>query len=166
MKYTIQWVENKGVDWKLLTLDLNGKALKDVSVNRLSKKGEVFPDFDNLQAGREVEGELWTSPSNKNYLFPPKEPKTGQGGGYKAQLIEKAQDRKKGDIEQFQGQKEASIKQASAQRDAVLIVTTFYKSRWEGDQLLETELDSIIKRKVIEYRDWFLAHDFTDIIPF
>lgn len=167
--YKLEWVEKKGEDWVLASLE---SGEKDVSINRTSKKGEVFPNFDTLTPGMSVEGELWQSGAGKWYLFPPR-PETnatganrGQGGAFKQKMIEDSMNKKNESITRFQGQKEESIKQMSAQRDAVLIVTTFYKDRIGNDPILEGEMDSIIKKKITEYRDWFLSHEFGETLPF
>jgi hypothetical protein len=119
MKYTIEWVEVKNPDWKLISLQ---SGEKEVSVNRTSKKGEVFPNFDNLAAGIEVEGELWQSQAGKWYLFPPKAnpmgPRpawAGKGG------IAKAQETKREDIKNAQENKELGIKVSSTMNKAVEI---------------------------------------------
>ena len=119
-KFKIDWLEVKSTEWTMVSLtDEAGKQLKDVSINKVSKKGEPFPNFDNLASGQEVEGELWSSPSGKHYLFPPRVAKTGQGGAFKTQVIKEAQDTKRRDITHFQGEKEYSIKVSSTFRAAV-----------------------------------------------
>lgn len=167
MKFKINWLEVKSTEWTIVTLlDDNGVEYKDVSINKKSKKGEEFPNFENLQAGQDVEGELWTSSAGKHYLFPPKVVKTASGA-YKQKMIEDTMIKKEASIAKFQATKEESIRLMSAERDAILLVTTFYKDRWGQDPLLENELDSLIKKKCIEFRDWFmLSHEWNDLPPF
>ena len=165
MKYQISWMERKNNDWIVANLLEGATEIKEVSINRTNKKGEIFPSFDEILNGGEVEGELWTSSAGRNYLFASK-PKTAQGGGFKSQVIEKAQERKEASIERVLDRKEESIALMSAQRDATLLVCTFYKEQWAKDPILEPELDSMIKKKVIEFRDWYLSQEFTDHLPF
>lgn len=71
--YRVDWSEKKNNDWVLASLlDETGNKLSEVSINRTSKKGEIFPNFDEIRPGAEIKGELWTSTANKNYLFPPR----------------------------------------------------------------------------------------------
>lgn len=170
MIYTIDWLEKKNNDWIVVSLTEGavqegttpGKYLQ-VSLNRIDKKtGQVgFPDFDNLRAGGEVEGEIWQSPKGGWYLFPPRKPKTGGNPAFKSKQIEEAQNRKRGDIEHFQTNKEESIRLASAQRDAVLIVTT-QMNNW-GESVNDNEL---VQKEIIKWRNWFLSDDFTNAPPF
>lgn len=121
-KHKINWCEKKGDDWVVATLE-SGEA--NVSINRTSKKGEAFPNFDGIAPGAEVEGELWQSAAGKWYLFPPKPqashggPNRGNGGAYKAKMIEETMQKKEASIGRFQDSKEFSIKVSSTFRAAV-----------------------------------------------
>src|SRR3990167_8509819 len=95
----ITWVENKNEDWKLATLEENGATYEEVSINRKSKKGELFQNFDGLMPGSETEGVLWQSQAQKWYLFPPK-PKLEKPNFMK---------NRSSDIKQAMEKKEASI---------------------------------------------------------
>ena len=120
MKVTLDWTEKKDENWIVASLTReSGDKLTEVSINRTSKKGEAFPNFDSLQAGQTIEGQLWQSQAGKWYLFPPSVAKQGQGGAYKAQVIEKAMDKKNEAIGRFQDSKEYSIKVSSTFRAAV-----------------------------------------------
>lgn len=164
-KLTIEWIETKGPDWKVASLIGEDKtAYKDVSINRTSKKGEIFPNFDDLKNGGEVEGELWQSTGQKWYLFPPKPQTTsggaprGSGGGYKQKVMEESMARKESSIRNFQATKEESIRLSSAQRDSVLIVTSIGVKESSDDE---------IKHAIIKWRDWFLlSSEFNDTPPF
>lgn len=71
--YKLISVENKGKDWTVVSLvNAAGELIDNVSVNRVSKKGDVFPNFDGLAEGQKIDARLWESPSNKMYLFAPK----------------------------------------------------------------------------------------------
>lgn len=158
MNYKITWVENKSNDWKVASLECGGVKTEGVSINRVNKKGEVFPNFDSITLEGTVDGELWNSPSGKHYLFAPKVASTGTTGAYKGQQIAKAQETKREDIKEAQGRKEESIALAGAQRDAVLIVTKFNITDWTEDHIQE---------EIIKWRNWFLSSKFTDsTIPF
>jgi len=126
-KLKINWLEKKANDWILANLlQEDGTEIKDVSINRTSKKGEVFPNFDGLAPSLDIEGELWQSPAGKNYLFPPK-PKLEapafirQAGNsaFKAKQIEEAQVRTSGFVAKAQDNKEWGIKTASTMNKAI-----------------------------------------------
>jgi hypothetical protein len=162
MKYQIDWSENKNNDWKIVSLKTDsGTVFTDVSVNRTNKKGEVFPGFDQVVVGASIEGEFWTSPTGKNYLFAPK-PQQAKGGGMGAQAS-KLMDKKAASIEKFQDNKETSIKLSGAMRDAVQIVMTFYPSVAEYASHVEKE--NFIKEKIRHWRTWLLENhgDMTDV---
>jgi len=171
MLYNIKWVEKKNNSWIVASL-IEGAVqgnkpaeYTEVSINRVNKKGEVFPNFDEIQAGRDVEGEIWQSSGGKWYLFAPRaeKPATGRSGAFKSQQITQAQDRKAQDIGKTLDRKEESIKLASAQRDAVLIVNTILQ---QSTSTGEFGKDEEIKTEIIKWRNWFLSSDFTDAPPF
>lgn len=153
-KYKVEWAEVKSPEWKVVSLD---SGEKDVSINKVSKKGEVFPNFDQIAPGVEIEGELWVSPSGKNYLFPPRVQKQAPNGAYKQKMMEETMQRKETSIRGFQASKEESIKLAGAQRDAVLIVTTIGNTDLTEQQ---------VKDAIIKWRDWFLSDEFNTTLPF
>ena len=173
-KLKVEWIEVKAPDWKLATLiGEDGKQITEVSINRTSKKGEVFPSFDELASGHDVEGELWQSTAGKWYLFPPRPQTTpggasrGQGGAYKAKVMEEAMARKEVSIGKFQASKEESIKLAGCQRDAVLLTQTMFGNNiWSDPILSEEEKRSVLKKEVIKWRDWLLSDAFNDVLPF
>lgn len=171
MIYNIRWVEVKNDDWKVVSLvdaatsgDQSPVDYKDISVNRKSKSGELFPNFDDIQAGRDIEGDIWKSPTGKWYLFAPKPKKVGGGGGgaFKQAQIKEVMDKKNEFIGKTLDRKEDAIKLASSQRDAVLMVSTLINSKhWT------TLGENDYKRIIIEWRNWFLlSRDFNDIPPF
>jgi len=163
MSYKINWIEVKGPDWKIASFE-SGES--DVSINRTSKKGIPFPNFDNLGAGVEIEGNLWKSDAGKLYLFPPEAPKQANGGAYKQKMMDEAVARKETSIKGFQESKEESIRHISAQRDSVLIVVNLYQEIARDTVLTASEKDSAIKKKIIEFRDWFLSDKFKETTPF
>lgn len=134
MKLKLNWVENKSPDWKIVSVIApDGFETKDVSVNKVSKKGEVFPNFDNLAAGQEVEAVMWKSPSNKWYLFPP-QAESPRGGAPRGQYggINKAMETKKENIKDFQENKQESIKMSQTLRDAVQLAIAEGKPNQEN----------------------------------
>lgn len=111
MKYTVKKLEKKSPEWYVADLsDANGTTLQSVSINKVNKKGEQFPGFDQIEKGAEVNGEHWVSGAGKNYLFEPK-PEGQKSGGRpnfdriiekKADLINQAQDTKAENIAKAQ----------------------------------------------------------------
>lgn len=170
MRYKIAWIEQKS------TKDGKPKAEATLvgeteSENATGVKVTIWGDFPNYGAivnGGMIEGEIVPSrdPKYLPSLKPSVSPKMASRGNFKAEQVERVMDKKNASISQFQDNKEEAIRLASAQRDAVLLVTTFYKSRWENDPILESEFDVLVKKKIIEWRDWFLSSNFTDVIPF
>lgn len=73
MSFLVKKIDKKSEDWKILSV-VNGAGdlVENVSVNRINKKGENFPGFDEIREGEKVDGNLWESPANKLYLFAPK----------------------------------------------------------------------------------------------
>lgn len=131
MKVYISKVEDKSADWKVVGLLSEDKtAYEGVSVNRVNKKGETFPNFDDIKAQAEVEGDLWKSPADKWYLFAPKKPLDRPkffkpGGG--AAAIKKAQETKAENIAVAQERKHDAIARAGAFRDATLVTIASLK---------------------------------------
>lgn len=79
-------IEKKNAEWVVVSLvDAAGDAHENVSVNKVSKKGDIFPNFDTLEVGSKVEGRIWESDSSKKYLFAPK-------GGAKAPFTQAKQE--------------------------------------------------------------------------
>lgn len=145
--FKIDWIENKNADWKVISVTKeDGTKATDVSVNRVGKKGDVFPNFDGLAPGGTTEGELWVSTAGKKYLFPPKVRGEGMGPrpawvAKKDTQITKAMDRKEESIEKAQDNKHEAIRMAGAQRDAVLIATTFYANQSLSDEQIEGKVE-------------------------
>lgn len=125
MKFIVQKCEDKSTDWKIISFFADNTNYDDVSVNRVNKKNETFPNFDGIKVGAEIDGNPWKSSTGKYYLFamPPEGAKPPQRG---AGAITKAMERKENGIEKSQDRKEEGIKVSSTMRDAVLIVTKFY----------------------------------------
>lgn len=152
MKYKIDWLEVKNTEWTLVSLTgEDGKKIEEVSINKKSKKGELFPNFDNLASGQEVEGELWQSTAGKWYLFPPKQSKQGQGGAFKTQVIEEAQDTKRRDITHFQGEKEYSIRVSSSMNKAIELAIAEYSV----ESRVHVGLDKdYLEKAILRWREW------------
>ncbi len=71
--FKIKSVAKKNEDWLVLSLvNSAGDLIENVSVNRVSKKGDLFPNFDDIKADTKIDGRLWESDSGKQYLFAPK----------------------------------------------------------------------------------------------
>lgn len=162
-KFHVDWFEKKNEDWVVLTLSGEEGKHSEVSVNRVNKKGETFPNFDSIANGGEIEGELWQSGAGKWYLFAPKQPKSG---AFTKKLAEEKQAIIEGSVGRVLDRKEHSIALAGAQRDAVLLVTTFYKDIAEDPILGEQERETLLKKKIVQWRDYLLSKDFTDVVPF
>lgn len=165
MKHKIDWIEEKSPEWKVASVTNEQGSFKEVSINKTSKKGEAFPNFDGLMSGQEVDAEFWSSPAGKHYLFPPRVDKVN-GVPYNAKPgAVKAAEVTAKSVEKSQDRKEHSIKESGTQRDAVLIVTTFYKDRLANDPILtEEEMEVIIRKKVTEWKTWLLGQ--MEDVPF
>lgn len=153
MRYSTQWVENKSPDWKIVSVTgVDGTKLTDASVNRVNKKGEVFPNFDAIIPGYEFEAEPWKSEVGKQYLFAPKVQGTqnkSSGGAYKGSGgIAKAQEKKAEMIAEAQGNKELGIKISSTLRMAVDLAIA------EGNNAEETLEQSILKWRKWLWSEW------------
>ena len=152
MPLKVNWIEVKSPDWKIATIQDGDKVYESVSINRTSKKGETFPDFDDLQAGRETNGVLWVSPANKNYLFPPvPTPTPGvmgtkpawSGGGMKAVMKEKQEN-----IGHSMDRKENAITLAGSMRDATLITI----AQMQGKDFTTAEFQA----QWLSWRTWLI----------
>lgn len=154
MLYRCDWVETKNKDWKVATLvSVDGVQTENVSINRNDKKtGTVaFPRFDEFAPGAQIEGNLWTSPEGKAYLFAPK-PKAPAGAPRLANNmagVKAAQERKGEMIEKAQDRKNDAITLSSAMRDATLVLTSHYEG---GGVVPPDELKAIWRG----WRDFFL----------
>lgn len=153
MNYKIEHVADKNNDWKVVTLEMGpGSYQEEVSVNRTNKKGEVFPNFDNIKAGNIVEGELWQSPTGKWYLFAPKpKPVGGNKGG--APGVKAAQERKGEMIEKAQETKSRAIQIASSFRDSTMLVIEFCRN--SSFETIE-EKEEYMRRKHEELTKWYI----------
>lgn len=147
MKYKLREVENKGTDWKVVSIiGVDGESAESVSVNRVNKKGEVFPNFDGIVVGGEVEGNLWASDAGKKYLFAPKAFTKGSGGG-----IAKAQAVKAEYIKEAQARKDNSIAYFNATNSAIAIVNSIFANTDEKPTRDTLEI------QIVSWRDWFLS---------
>lgn len=112
---TINWLERKdynGENYYDVTLEDGRKA----RLNEKTKKGEVYPDWENIKPGTTIDDtQLWQSDKGYWYIFPPKQQKPA-GTGIKA-----AQERKTASIAQAQENKEWGIMTSATLRDAVLL---------------------------------------------
>src|SRR3990167_4532288 len=159
-EYKIIWLEVKSPEWKIATLSDDVAQYANTSINKVNKKGEVFPNFDEISNGGSVKGNLWQSPQGKYYLFAPKlnAGANKASGGYKTQVIEKAMERKDASIGKFQDNKEQSIKISSTMRDAVLLTIA---EKGDGVMTAEDMAENIIK-----WRKWLVNHWEDADIPF
>lgn len=159
-KHILDWVEKKNNDWVMASLQ---SGEKEVSINRTSKKGEVFPNFDNLAPGLEIEGELWQSQAGKWYLFPPKLNPMGPRPQWakKESTINKAMETKAQNIQTAQENREQGVKIASTMNKAIEIAIA------ENGQspIVATDFQERVKywRKWI-YENWSKTD--TDYAPF
>ncbi len=167
-KYTVEWIEQKSPDWKVCTLKGENGSVADVSINRVNKKGEVFPNFDAITLQATVMGNLWRSDAGKSYLFAPKEvsatgttaPHKGNfGGGMK--LMEK----KSEGIAKAQEHKDLGIMTSSTLRMAVDLTVASMRN----DTILQNATESDIKGMIKTWREWLVANwelDVTAKAPF
>lgn len=157
MRVKIEWLENKTEDWKVASItDDRGSKITEVSINKTSKKGEAFPNFESLMVGMEVEGELWQSNGGKWYLFPPK-PQTptgganrGNGGAFKSLQIEKAQERTHAHVTEAQDRKEFSIKVSSTFSQASAMAL----AEWQEQKRISPHTSQSIEALFIKWREW------------
>jgi len=127
MLYQIKKVEVKSNDWKVVSgVGSDGAFLVDASVNRTNKKGEVFPNFDSIAEGAQIEGEPWQNDKGKQYLFAPR---VKSGTGRAGFNIAAAQENKAKHIAEAQDNKEYSIKVSSTARDATLIAVAMLEAK-------------------------------------
>lgn len=71
--FALKKIEKKNADWYVVSLvNSAGDLIENVSINRISKKGDVFPNFDDIKQDTKIDGRLWESDSGKQYLFAPK----------------------------------------------------------------------------------------------
>lgn len=150
MKYKVEWLEVKNPEWYMCTLTSeSGETKNDVSINKTNKKGEAFPNFDQIKAGSEIEGEFWPSASGKCYLFPPK-PKYNPVAPYRASGgVSKLMDKKAENIKEAQERKSESIAYFNSVNSAIALLTDNHTN----PQMSEEQS----RRFIIEWRDWFLS---------
>lgn len=132
--YKVFKADVKGPDWKVVDLEVGENQFKhNVSVNRTNKQGQIFPNFDAIQAGSMVEGELWDSPAGKSYLFAPKPagaPRTGGGGPARNNsAIRENMDLKAASIQRQGEKRDLAMKLMGAMRDATLITLESFKNQ-------------------------------------
>ena len=148
--YKIFLLENKSPEWKIATLSDDQQQYANVSINKVNKKGEVFPDFDQISNGGVVKGNMWTSPTGKYYLFAPKVGVAGQSGGGFKSGIKEAQATKRKDIETAQENRGQGVRISATMRDAVLISTTLAQGSIQDE--------SVLKGRILEIRQWLWQH--------
>ena len=157
MQFHINWIENKSPDWRIANVtDLAGVETKDVSINRVNKKGEVFPNWEGVTLEATIEADLWVSTSGKVYLFAPRPQNAPKKGGFNVGAIKEAQTVKREDIQDAQKRKDHSIKVSGAMRDAILIVTTFGTNDWTEEK---------IQSEITKWRNWILK-EHENVEPF
>lgn len=159
MTYEVLWVERKNDGWFIASLKEvveGGQTYSDVSINRVSKKGEVFPEFDTIAPGSVIAGNIWQSPTSQKWsLFPPDVPKAApkapSSAPYRAGVagIKVAQERKAEGIAVAQENKGKAILVAAAFRDSTLIVV----NSPEYPNMSFEEAKAFHKR----VRDWYIA---------
>lgn len=156
--FIVEWIEQKGPDWKVCNLKAqNGVTVADVSINRVNKKGETFPNFDAITLQATVEGNLWKSSTGKAYLFAPQVKKRIFNSGVPNKLMI---DKQEG-IRAAQENKSESIKVSSTMRDAVAITL----AQMSADIILSKD-PSAIKAMVKQWRLWLWKNwdmDVTDV---
>lgn len=161
MLFTIDWMEKKGEGWIVATLVEaveNGLTHKDVSINKVDKKsGEVaFPTFDALAPGHQINGNIWENNAGKKYLFPMREQKKSGGGGsaFRAQQIEKSQERKAEFVHQAQENKNLAVKVASTMRDATALAVASVNV--DAFETIE-EREEALRDSFARFKRWYIA---------
>lgn len=149
--YKVQKVEIKNADWKVATLLApDGYPTENVSVNRKNKKGEVFPNFDGIVEGANVEGVLWKSDAQKWYLFAPDEKKAGNGANFANNGgAMRMMDKKNTNVREAMDAKEKAVKIASTMRDAVLLAIAQHQDPNVPPNLAEA---------ILQWRQWLWLH--------
>jgi len=147
-KVHIEWVENKSNDWKIVTVtDPKHGKVDNVSVNRVNKKGETFPNFDAIVAGADIAGDLWQSPAGKWYLF---EAKTQGFFAKKEGMGEKMLEKKAASIEKSQDRKAEDIKISSTFRAAVELAVAQSAKGFDSFEDLKGSIEN--------WRQWLWQH--------
>lgn len=154
--HEISWVENKGTYLKCT--DTNGVSF---TINQVDKKGEKFPDYENIKAGAKVTGNIWTSEKGNTYLFAPK-PKIGYTPKPKADIA-KAQAVKAENIEHAQERKETSMVKMATARDATLLLIAYHPELYT---MPEQTRNQIIRNEWVKMRAWLSAELGDENVPF
>lgn len=127
--------------------------LKDEQGNLVSGTVSIwedFPSFSNMTFGSVVRGTIKANDKGYKSLYAPRAPKSGGGASFGATAMKAKQE----GIERSQDRKEEAILASGSMRDAVLIVTTFYRSpRFNFS-------DTEIQDKIRAWRKWLISeHD-------
>jgi len=147
MLYHLNKVEKKTDDWYVLSIKgLDDTQYEDVSVNKTDKAGSPQWDMSEFVEGKSINGNIWTSPKGKHFLFPIKEKAVVKGG---APGIKAAQERKAETIKEAQENRAQGVKVAAAMRDATLITLASLK-----DQPFPT--DEEFQAEFIKWRSWYM----------
>lgn len=150
MLLKITKVEDKTKDWKVVDCENpTGEKTIGASVNRVNKKSEVFPAFDDIKVDARLNAELWVSPAGKAYLFAPKATSSG-GAKFNATGVSKLMEKKQEGIEKSQDKKESSIRTTSTLRMAHELALAVY----EKDPM---NLDTV-KELILNLRKWYEAN--------
>jgi hypothetical protein len=148
--FKIDWVERKtsakGTNYSVMTLtDEEGKRHDKVS---------IFDVSDEIQAGRDIKGDIVQKGDYFNFIKAPTEGVMGARPAY-AGGVAKSMARKEESIERFQNSKEEGIKISGTARDATMIVTTFYP---ELSMLGDLDKEIAIKEKWQYWRNWLIEN--------
>ena len=161
---------DKSNDWKIVDVETpTGEKTVDVSVNRVNKKGEAFPAFDDIKVDHRLNATLWVSPSGKAYLFEskPENAPRGNFGGSKTSLADKTalEDHKNQNIKENMKWKAEGQAYGNSVTNATNIVIELMRN---FPMTLSEALE-----KVKTTRDWYLEEsrkyqqeDPTDKTPF
>lgn len=181
-------VINKSNDWKVISYETpEGGVTENASVNRFDKKGTPFPDFDGIVVGRTIDANPWRNPtSGKWSVFPPKpqndtgyvsdsfRASTSQNYANKGTGMKAAQERKAEMIEKAQDRKNESIAYFNAVNSAIALLSSHKALISPSNPIASVASDNEIHLFITKWRDWFLdewkkyeAKDVTDkTIPF
>ncbi len=153
--FKIYEIQKKNADWVVVSLvDAAGDIHENVSINKVSKKDDVFPNFDSLDKGSKVEGRIWESDAKKKYLFAPK---GGAKAPYKSsEAADRAYDKK------FDAQAEEQEYPVSAKLETIL--NKMVRQQIQLEQILEL-LQPKKKAPIDDIPDYPNDID-PDLIPF
>lgn len=153
--------EVKSNDWKVVDCENpTGEKTVNASVNRVNKKGEVFPAFDDIKVDTRLNAEIWVSPAGKAYLFAPKVTSGGGANRGNSGAITKAMETKKENIMEVMDAKGLAIKTTTTNQ----LATSMALAEYAKPNSLDTLETLFTKFQKFIWTNWEV--DPGSIIPF